>query len=570
MKMEKLVAVPIFCLSLLALVTTVSVTNKSQGMRPNIVLVLTDDQGFGDIGFHGNYRIRTPNLDQFASQGVELTRFYVSPVCAPTRASLMTGRYYYRTGVIHTSRGGAKMHGEEVTIAELLAGNGYQTGIFGKWHLGDNAPMRPQDQGFLVSLIHKSGGITQTPDKPNSYFDPILWRNGQRIKAEGYCTDVFFNAALEFIEKNQNEPFFVYLSTNAPHTPLQVDPRYSQPYEIDGLDATTAKIYGMISNIDENFGNLLSRLEALRLSERTVVIFMTDNGPQQRRYNAGLRDRKTSVYEGGIRVPFLIRWPGYLDGPYQVDQIAAHIDIAPTLLSIADIRKPEGLHMDGRNLLPAIRSASAEMEERSLVFQCHRGLTPQRYQNCAVVTSRYKLVANPGLFSDESFDAEPNFELYDLQVDSAEKVNLAERHPEIVRQLRSEYDRWFEDVRNTRRFTPGLIQIGIRTENPIHLCRYQDANYREGLPSGWSVEVVRSARYEITVNRGEQQESGRVYVSWAGEKLVESLGERQETAVFQLEKGVGVLDVWFEQKGQGRVIVSNNTTVGDVTLRRLD
>ena len=568
--MEKLVTVPIICLSLLVLATTGTVTTTSQDMRPNIVLVLTDDQGFGDIGFHGNDRIRTPNLDRFASQGVELTRFYVSPVCAPTRASLMTGRYYYRTGVIHTSRGGAKMHGEEVTIAELLAGDGYRTGIFGKWHLGDNAPMRPQDQGFLVSLIHKSGGITQTPDKPNSYFDPILWRNGQRIKAEGYCTDVFFNAALEFIEKNQHEPFFVYLSTNAPHTPLQVDPRYSQQYEVDGLDATTAKIYGMISNIDENFGSLLSRLEELGLSERTVVIFMTDNGPQQRRYNAGLRDRKTSVYEGGIRVPFLIRWPGHLDGSYKVDQIAAHIDIAPTLLSIADIRKPEGLHMDGRNLLPAIRSASAEMEERSLVFQCHRGLTPQRYQNCAVVTSRYKLVANPGLFSDESFDAEPGFELYDLQVDSTEKVNLAERHPEIVRRLRSEYDRWFEDVRNTRKFTPGLIRIGTSAENPTHLCRYQDANYREGLPNGWSVEVARSARYEITVNRGEQQESGRVYVSWAGEELVESLGERQETAVFQLGQGVGVLDVWFEQEGQGRVIVSNNTTVGDVTLRRLD
>ena len=568
--MEKLVTVPIICLSLLVLATIGTVTTTSQDMRPNIVLVLTDDQGFGDIGFHGNDRIRTPNLDRFASQGVELTRFYVSPVCAPTRASLMTGRYYYRTGVIHTSRGGAKMHGEEVTIAELLAGDGYRTGIFGKWHLGDNAPMRPQDQGFLVSLIHKSGGITQTPDKPNSYFDPILWRNGQRIKAEGYCTDVFFNAALEFIEKNQNEPFFVYLSTNAPHTPLQVDPRYSQQYEVDGLDATTAKIYGMISNIDENFGSLLSRLEELGLSERTVVIFMTDNGPQQRRYNAGLRDRKTSVYEGGIRVPFLIRWPGHLDGPYKVDQIAAHIDIAPTLLSIADIRKPEGLHMDGRNLLPAIRSASAEMEERSLVFQCHRGLTPQRYQNCAVVTSRYKLVANPGLFSDESFDAKPGFELYDLQVDSTEKVNLAERHPEIVRRLRSEYDRWFEDVRNTRKFTPGLIRIGTSAENPTHLCRYQDANYREGLPNGWSVEVARSARYEITVNREEQQESGRVYVSWAGEELVESLGERQETAVFQLGQGVGVLDVWFEQEGQGRVIVSNNTTVGDVTLRRLD
>ena len=213
--------------------------------RPNIILILTDDQGYGDVGIHGNDKIKTPHLDRFAQRGVEMTRFYCSPVCAPTRASLMTGRYYYRSGVVHTSRGGAKMHGEETTLAELLQNAGYRTGIFGKWHLGDNYPMRPQDQGFQDVLIHKSGGIGQTPDKPNSYFDPFLWHNGRREKARGYCTDVFFDAAIRFIERSQGEtdrPFFVYLPTNAPHTPLEIDAKYSGPYSAIGLNDITARV----------------------------------------------------------------------------------------------------------------------------------------------------------------------------------------------------------------------------------------------------------------------------------------------------------------------------------------
>jgi hypothetical protein len=188
--------------------------------RPNVVLVMTDDQGFGDVGVHGNDKIRTPHIDRFSKQGVTFTRFYCSPVCAPTRASLMTGRYYYRTGVVHTSRGGAKMQADEVTLAEMLSKAGYATGLFGKWHLGDNYPMRPIDQGFDEVLCHASGGIGQTPDKPNSYFDPLLWHNGRPYKSKGYCTDIFTNAAIEFIKSNRNRPFFVYLSTNTPHTQI--------------------------------------------------------------------------------------------------------------------------------------------------------------------------------------------------------------------------------------------------------------------------------------------------------------------------------------------------------------
>ena len=253
-------AVPFTLLLMGATLFLAACSTPPTGRQPNIIIVLTDDQGFGDVGVHGNDKIRTPNLDRFAQEGIEFTRFYVSPVCAPTRASLMTGRYYYRSGVIHTSRGGAKMHGDEVTLAETLRDAGYRTGIFGKWHLGGNYPMRPMGQGFDEALIHKSGGIDQAPDKPNSYFDPLLWHNGQEFKSKGYCTDVFFNAALEFIEDNKDEPFFVYLPTNAPHSPLVVDEKYSSPYADMGLDDRTAKVYGMVENIDENFGRLTAKL----------------------------------------------------------------------------------------------------------------------------------------------------------------------------------------------------------------------------------------------------------------------------------------------------------------------
>ncbi|MDA2924535.1 arylsulfatase, partial [Acidobacteria bacterium AH-259-L09] len=575
--MWHLMRLSIICMALVLLTRaeTTELTARqrdSRKERPNIILILTDDQGYGDVGVHGNDKIRTPNLDRFAAQGIELTRFYCSPVCSPTRASLMTGRYYYRTGVIHTSRGGAKMHGEEVTIAELLARAGYQTGIFGKWHLGDNAPMRPQDQGFSESLVHKSGGIGQTPDKPNSYFSPILWHNGRRTNVPGYCTDVFFDAAIRFIEKNRDGPFFVYLPTNAPHAPLQVDPQYSQPYKAMGLDDTTAKVYGMISNIDENLGRLFARLDELKLRSRTVILFIGDNGPQQKRYSAGLRGRKSWVYEGGIRVPCFIQWPQHLPGRRKIDQIAAHIDVLPTLLDLCGIDKPHDLHLDGRSLLPLLRASGTELRERRLYFQCHRGLTPKQYQNCAVVTQRYKMIANPGTFSQENLDTagEPVLELYDLLADPGEKNDLAARHPDILAKLQAAYDAWFNDVKITRGFTPGLIRLGTDAENPARLCRYQDANYKDGRPHGWTLEVVQPAQYEISIDRGKYTGKGRMYVRWLHKSMSQPLDAGENTAVFELPAGKGILDVWFQEDGKDRVTFSDNRTIGDLDVRRLD
>lgn len=549
-----------------------SVSQAEQPSRPNIVLVMTDDQGYGDLGIRNNPHLKTPNLDRFARDGIQLDRFYCSPVCAPTRASLMTGRYYYRSGVIHTSRGGAKMHGDEVTVAERLRKAGYATGIFGKWHLGDTYPMRPEDQGFDQALWHRSGGIDQTPDKPNSYFDPKLRRNGQEVKGNGYCTDVFFDAAIDFIKTPRQKPFFVYLPTNAPHTPLQVAERYAAPYRELGLNDATSRVYGMVANIDENFGRLLEVLDETGLRQNTLILFFGDNGPQQERFNGGLRGRKSSTYEGGIRVGAMLQWPARWRKPKTLETIAAHIDIAPTLLAAAGVTSPAAPAFDGLNLLPLLDGQTADWPQRTLFFQCHRGLAPKPFQNCAVVTDRYKLVGFPGTFNRENLDTsvEPVLELYDIPADRGESEDLAEESTHIVRVLQEAYRRWFEDVRATRNFTPGVIHIGNDAENPVRLCRYQDGNYVDGTPHGWTVCVERGGKYRFTVNRGSLTGQGSLHVVWQDHETILPVGENQNSAVAGLAPGDGVIDVWFVPDGATREVISNNSTAGDVDVQRIE
>jgi arylsulfatase A-like enzyme len=541
--------------------------------RPNVVLVLTDDQGYGDLGVHGNEQIVTPHLDRFAREGVRFSRFYVSPVCAPTRASLMTGRNYYRTGVIHTSRGGAKMHGDEVTIAEVLRKAGYSTGIFGKWHLGDTFPLRPQDQGFAESLVHRSGGISQTPDQPDSYFNPLLWRNGEPVRPRGYCTDVFFDSALRFIEQHRDEPFFAYIPTNAPHTPLEIADKYTQPYLDKGLDETTARVYGMVQNLDENFGRLLQRLDELGLRENTLVIFLTDNGPQQLRFNGGLRGRKSQTYEGGIRVPFFAQWPLRLQGGRTIDRIAAHIDLLPTVAAACDAKPDTSDHpLDGVSLLPLLDDstgdATANWPDRTLFFQCHRGLTPQPFQNCAVVTQRFKLVGSPGTFSREDFDstAEAKFELYDLLTDRREKNDLATGQPAILDQLKARYEDWFKDVRSSRNFAPGIIEVGHPQAASTHLCRYQDGSWVDGHSTGWLVRVVRAGRYRAIIRRGETPGDLRLRVRWRGEERTVQLDQRDATGELSLATGTGQLELVLVDATGSEAELQGNATVGDVTL----
>ncbi len=529
---------------------------------PNFIVILTDDQGWGDIGHHDNKQILTPNLDRFARDSVEFTRFYVEPVCAPTRAALMTGRYHYRTGIVHTSRGGAKMHGDEVTIAERLRDAGYRTGLFGKWHLGDNYPMRPIDQGFDVALWHKSGGIGQSPDAPNSYFDPHLWRNGEREQAQGYCTDVFFREAMRFITEHDAEPFFVYIPTNAPHTPLEIAEDYWKPYADAGLDETTARVYGMVENIDVNLRLLTERLTEVDLNDDTYLIFLSDNGPQQQRYTAGLRGRKSTSYEGGIRALSFWRGPGL--APKKVDRIAAHIDLAPTLLDFAGLVQPGEL--DGRSLRPLLEG-EPETWERTHFAQVHRGLQPRPYQNAAIETARWKLVLGPGTFNDEAwtYAGDPPLELYNLQADPGEQRDVAADHPEVVADLRARYEAWFTDVEATRNFTPGVIHLGSDAENPATLCRYQDSTFVDGKPTTWSVQIEQAGRYRLEMNVPDPP-PGSLHVLWQGEEQ----SAPGLAAELELPAGRGALDIWFQTAAGERLVWSHNDPVGDVRVERLD
>ena len=350
---------------------------KEEALQPNIILILTDDMGYGDIGYNGNPLIKTPHLDLLAAESIRFTNFYVSPVCAPTRASLLTGRYAMRTGIYDTYAGGAIMKTEEITIAEELKSLGYNTACIGKWHLGENYPFRPTDQGFDYSLVHLSGGLEQPGDfyenfirKDSSYFDPWVEENNIKTRLDGYCTDAFTSKAIQFIEENQNNPYFLYLAYNAPHTPLEVPQQYLDMYRNMNYQADTfgvnghdefdrlsekninaaRKVYAMISNIDDNVGRLQDYLEKSGLLENTIIIFMGDNGPQQPRYKGGLYGRKGSVYEGGIKVPCFWYLPGDKTIPDVINAPLAHIDVLPTILDI--INKDATNETDGYSFLP--------------------------------------------------------------------------------------------------------------------------------------------------------------------------------------------------------------------------
>jgi arylsulfatase A-like enzyme len=499
--------------SLLALLALFSLSlTLSAFARPNVLLIVTDDQGWGDLGVHGNDKIRTPNIDRLARQGVELTRFYVSPVCAPTRASLMTGRYNYRTRAIDTYEGRAIMHPDEVTLAQVLGGAGYRTGIFGKWHLGDHYPCRAMDKGFSEALVIPGGGLVQPSDPPegNSYFDPWLEHNGEKVKAKGYCSDVFADATIQFIDASAKagRPFFAYLPFNAPHMPLQVADELVKPYRDAGLDEKTAKAYAMITNIDANVGRVLAALDENKIVADTFVIFMTDNGPQVPRFNGVLRSTKGSAYDGGIHVPCFMRWPGRFNAGAKVERIAAHIDLFPTILAACDVPAPRDVKLDGVNLLPALSAGGREdgtWPDRTLYLQWHRGDVPDAGRNAAAVSQRFKLVQPLGMAPGPA-PKNAKWELYDLESDPGEQHNLAAEKPDIVEKMRKDYEAWFADVTATRGFAPVPARLGSDRENPVLLTlqdRREDRGEAEGKGAGivgfWAVDVEKSGDYDVTL-----------------------------------------------------------------------
>ncbi|MEM9328280.1 MAG: arylsulfatase [Bacteroidota bacterium] len=505
-------------ISLLFLLSCAQPTQESEPVidRPNVILVITDDQGYGDLGFHGNSLIQTPRIDAFAQQSIRFDNFHVSPVCAPTRASLLTGRYSLRTGIRDTYNGGAIMAPGEVTVAEVLGDAGYSTGIFGKWHLGDNYPSRPMDQGFEESLIHLAGGMGQPGDVTNffagtdsSYFDPILWHNGATEQYEGYCSDVFTDQAVEFIEQNAEKPFFCYLAYNAPHTPLQVPQAYYDMYaDVDPTTATeqpirhtmtekdkedARRVYGMVSNIDWNFGKVLDKLDELDITDKTIVIFMTDNGPQQRRYNDYMNGRKGSVYRGGTRVPFFFRYPSKFPEQAQIDAITAHLDVLPTLTELCRATLPNDRSIDGQSMIPLLNGDEADWADRSLFFYWTRRY-PELYHNIALQKGAHKLVGHTDYNAQLS-----DFELFNVQEDPSELENLVANNKEMATELKGELDRIYSELVNSPNLvTPPRIAVGSEYENPTVLNR-NDAGGERGL---WTQEEVHGM-WKVAIAAGQ-------------------------------------------------------------------
>ena len=406
--------------------------------------------------------------------------------------------------------------------------------------------MRPEDQGFDEVLVHNGGGIGQPSDPPGSgYFDPVLRHNGVWGKHKGYCTDVFFDAALKFIEANRERPFFAYIPTNAPHGPFIVADELWKPFKEMGFDNRTAKVYGMVKNIDDNLGKLLARLKALGLDENTIVIFLCDNGPNGRRYTMGLRGAKGSVYEGGIRTGFFVRWPAVTAkraGAKEHD-LAAHIDVAPTLLDACGAAKPEDVRFDGRSLLKLITGQETAWPDRTLYIQWHRGDAPVPFRACCARGPRWKLVNGK--------------ELYDLQKDPGEKRNVAAQHPEIVKQMRAGYEAWLKDVSATRGYDPPRIHIGTPRENPTTLTR-QDwrgprASWGANGLGHWEVKVTTAGAYEVTLRFRPVRKAAEATFKLGKVTLTKPLEKGAASCVFEkvaLEAGEGRVEAWVKQDGK--------------------
>jgi len=421
--------------------------------RPNIILILTDDQGYGDLACHGNPIVQTPNLDRLHAESVRFVDFYVSPTCSPTRCALMTGRHEFRSGVTHTVFERERMSLRATTLAQLLQSAGYRTGIFGKWHLGDQPERWPSRRGFDEMFIHGAGGIGQSypgscGDAPgNSYFNPAILHNGRFEKTRGYCTDVFFAQAIQWIDQQRRAkvPFFAYITPNAPHSPLICPEEYQRRYS-GKVNEQVAAFFGMITNIDDNVGRLLAKLREWGIERDTLVIFMTDNGGTAgvRVYNAGMRGQKGTPYHGGTRVPSFWRWPGVFK-PGDVTSLAAHIDVLPTLAELAGAKIPPDLarRLDGRSLVPLLRDPGAPWPDRFLFT--HLGRWPKgkaaesKYAQCSVRNARYHLVS-------AAKSGQKQWELYDLKADPGETTDIAAQHPEIVRVMEAAYDRWWAEV----------------------------------------------------------------------------------------------------------------------------
>ena len=482
--------------------------------KPNVVIVITDDQGYGDLSCHGNPILKTPSIDQLYSESVRLIDYHVAPTCSPTRAALQSGHWTNRTGVWHTIMGRSMLREDEPTIGQVFSDAGYATGMFGKWHLGDNYPYRPEDRGYTEVLRHGGGGVGQTPDYwDNAYFDGSYWHNGTPVPVKGYCTDVFFDYAKSFIKKSQadGKPFLAYISTNAPHGPLHAPEASAKPY-LEGNKKGLAHFFGMIANIDDNVGKLRKFLTDEELAENTIFIFTTDNGTAggDKVFNAQMRGKKGSAYDGGHRVPFFMHWPAdeNLHSGKDVPQLSHAVDILPTLISLCKIAPPKGIDFDGQSIASLLRGSpdpEVDWDERILITDSQRVKDPIMWKSSSVMTSKWRLINGK--------------ELYDIKSDPGQKSDIASAYPSEVRRLREFYQGWWEELEPSFK-KDTAIYLGHPKDNPARLTSHDwittkstpwnQAHIRKGIdiPENtgfWNVNVHQAGTYEIRLRRWPEE-----------------------------------------------------------------
>ena len=493
----------VLLISLLCLCGSHSLVFAAQ--KPNVVFVITDDQGFGDLSCHGNPVLKTPQLDRLHDEAIRLRDYHVAPTCSPTRGALLTGHWTNRTGVWHTIMGRSLLRANERTLGQIFKDAGYATGMFGKWHLGDNYPYRPEDRGFTEVMRHGGGGVGQTPDFwDNAYFDGSYFHNGQPEAVKGFCTDVWFKYARRFIQqqKKAGKPFLAYISTNAPHGPMHCPPQYSAPYKEQGTGV--ANFLGMIANIDENVGKLRAFLDEQGLAQNTIFVFTTDNGTSSgdKVFNAQMRGKKGSEYDGGHRVPFFVYWPGGgLTGGRDVQAITAHVDVVPTLIDLCGIKPPQGVRFDGRSIRALLEGEPGNWPDRILITDSQRVKDPIKWRKSAVMTSQWRLVNGA--------------ELYDIKADPSQKEDVSQKHPQVVKRLKTAYEDWWAELEPT--FAQDCpLTIGHAQENPACLTGHdwittgsspwnqrmiRMGEARPATTGHWIVKVAQAGQYEIRLRR---------------------------------------------------------------------
>ena len=512
--------------------------------QPNVLLIMTDDQGYGDLSCHGNPTLKTPNLDLLHSQSIRFTDFHVSPFCTPSRAALMTGRYPARTGAYRTSSGRTSLNAREKTLGNLFSQNGYATGMFGKWHLGDCAPSRPMDMGFEKSVWHRCGGVTQISDYwSNDYFDDTYLVGDHWKKFEGYCTDVWFDQTMQFIstaaqDAGGKKPFFAYLATNAPHGPYLVADKWKQPFLDQGMPKNQAAFKGMVANFDWNMGRLMKFLSDQRLDKNTMLIFLTDNGTA------------AGAYDGGHRVPLFVRWPGGdLGPPRDIDTLAAHLDVTPTLMELCGLKRPANWPpLDGESLAPLMdHEKQTDWKPRTLHSQMHGGngyLKPgDPWEIGVAMTERWRLVEGR--------------ELYDIVADPSQKQDVAADHPEVVRQLNEHHLSWFSALKES--MVPTRIWVGSELENPTDLTSQEWVTPNKNPPWNkthvvrrmisnwpWMIDVIKEGDYEITLSRWPTYihkaiDSVEARIEIAGQTLKKKIDQPsvQESVIFSVRLPAG-------------------------------